>query len=75
MELVFSFESFLKYFQFRLQKAQFEFLFARFYEYVLFVIEYVLYIDYHSKGTKDKVFSLFKKSEKMYKKAKFLSVE
>lgn len=70
IDLVFSVESFLHEFQFRLQKPQFEYMITRFYEYIMYVIEYVIYYEYHSKGTKEKVFSLSKKSERIYKRAK-----
>lgn len=47
----------------------------RFYEYILYVIEYIIYFDYHGKGTKEKVFSLFQRSEKIFKKVKNFSIE
>lgn len=52
MQLSFEFESFIKNIQFRLAKQQFEYMIIRFYEYISYVIEYVLYYEYHSKGTK-----------------------
>lgn len=41
----------------------------------MYIIEYVIYYEYHSKGTKEKVFSLYQRSERTFKKVKNFSVE
>jgi hypothetical protein len=74
-ELVFAFEQFLKNIQFRIPRSQLEYLLDRFYEYVLYVIEYVLYLDYHNQGTQEKVFTLFQRSERTFRKAKNFAIQ
>ena len=35
----------------------------------------MIYYSYHNKGTKEKVFTLYKKSERTFKKAKMFAIE
>lgn len=39
------------------------------------MVEYVLYYAYHHRGSTEKVFTLFRRSERTFKKAKMFSVE
>jgi hypothetical protein len=58
-----------------MERGQFEHIVLKFYEYMIYIIEYVLYWSYHDRGSKDKVFVLAKKSEKIYRKVKLFAVE
>ena len=44
--------------QFRVSESQLEYISRTFYEYILYGVEYVLFWNYHAKGTNNKVFSL-----------------
>lgn len=63
-------EEFMKQIQFRMPTAQFEYISQTFFEYILYAFEFVLLWGYHNKGANDKVFILYSKQEKIYKKAR-----
>ena len=75
IDLIFSLDDFLKELTFRLQKQQYIHLVSRLFEYILYVVEYVIYRAYHQKGTKEKVFTLYEKTDRTFKKAKLFGLE